>query len=52
MLSEMFQAVAEAVDEAVANSLFMAVDTAGRDDNVALAIPLEQTVNLLRKVIT
>lgn len=52
LLSEMFQAVAEAVDESVANSLFMAVDTVGRDANSALALPLEPTLNLLRRVMT
>jgi D-aminopeptidase len=51
LLSEMFQAVAEAVDEAVANSLFMAVDTTGRDGNTALSLPVEKTRNLFKKVI-
>ena len=52
LLNEMFQAVAEALDEAVANSLFMAVDTTGRDYNTAAALPLRQVLNLLRTVIT
>ena len=52
LLSEMFQAVTETIDEAVANSLFMAVTTTGRDGNSALALPVGRTLTLLKKVIT
>jgi D-aminopeptidase len=47
-MSPLFEAVIEATEEAIYNSLFKAVDTTGRGHTVK-ALPLEQTIELLRK---
>jgi D-aminopeptidase len=48
-ISPLFQAVKEATEEAIYNSLFMAVDTQGRDGNASRALPLPQVLDVLRK---
>lgn len=47
-IDPLFEAVAEATEEAVLNSLFMAQTTVGRDGNVAHALPLERCKAVLR----
>ena len=44
-----FQAVIEAVEEAVLNSLFRAETVTGRDGNTSMALPLAETVEILRQ---
>ena len=48
-ITPLFQAVAEATEEAVYNSLFKATSTTGPRGNTAEAIPIEQTLEILRK---
>ena len=47
-LSPLFQAAAEAAEEAILNSLFKAVRTEGRDGRVAEALPLDRLRELLK----
>lgn len=47
-VSPLFQAAAEASEEAILNSLFKAVRTEGRDGHVAEALPLDRVRGLLR----
>jgi D-aminopeptidase len=47
-LSPLFQAAAEAAEEAILNSLFKAVRTEGKDGHVAEALPLERVKALLK----
>lgn len=47
-VSPLFQAAAEAAEEAIWNSLFKAVRTEGKDGRVAEALPLERVKELLR----
>lgn len=48
-MSMLFQATVEAVEEAVLNSLFMAHTTVGRDFHAVPALPIRQTVQLLKR---
>ncbi len=47
-VSPLFQAAAEAAEEAIWNSLFKAVRTEGKDGHIAEALPLERVKELLR----
>ncbi len=47
-VSPLFQAAAEAAEEAILNALFKAVRTEGRDGHIAEALPLERVRDLLR----
>lgn len=47
-LSALFQAVAEATEEAIYNSLFRATTVRGRDGNVGQALPLEDVKRILK----
>ena len=47
-VSPLFQAAAEAAEEAILNSLFKAVRTEGRDGHIAEALPLERVKGLLK----
>jgi D-aminopeptidase len=47
-ISPLFQAAAEAAEEAILNSLFKAVRTEGRDGHIAEALPLDRVRSLLR----
>ena len=47
-ISPLFQAAAEAAEEAILNSLFKAVRTEGKDGHVAEALPLDRIKALLR----
>jgi len=47
-ISPLFQAVAEATEEAIYNSLFRATTTRGRGGRVVEALPLEKTLEILR----
>lgn len=48
-MSPLFQAVIEATEEAIINSLFKATTVTGRDKRVVEALPLDQTLQILRK---
>jgi D-aminopeptidase len=45
----MFQAVIEATEEAISNSMFMATTVVGRDGNKADALPTDRGVEVLRR---
>ena len=45
----LFEATAEAVEEAVINALFKAETTVGRDGNVSHELPVEATLKILRE---
>src|SRR6185503_8108562 len=48
-MSPLFLAVVEATEEAIYNSLFRATTVVGRNGNRADALPLERTLEILRK---
>ncbi|MBP6821837.1 MAG: P1 family peptidase [Acidobacteria bacterium] len=48
-MSPLFQAVVEATEEAIYNSIFRATTVTGRDRNTIEALPIEKTVEILRK---
>jgi D-aminopeptidase len=48
-ISPLFQAVKEATEEAVYNSLFMAKTTTGRGGNTAEKLPIERVLEICRK---
>jgi D-aminopeptidase len=48
-LSALFEATIEAVEEAVANAMFTATTTTGREVNVLHALPIERTLELLER---
>ena len=47
--SPLFQAVADATEEAIYNSLFAATTTRGRDGTVVQALPVAETLEILRR---
>jgi D-aminopeptidase len=49
LISQCFRAVAEATEEAVYNSLFMAETTSGREGREILALPVDEVLSFLRK---
>jgi D-aminopeptidase len=48
-LSGLFEATIEAVEEAVANAMFRATTTSGTAGNVLHALPIDRTLDLLRR---
>ncbi len=48
-MSPLFMATIEATEEAILNSLFKAETTVGRDKNKVEALPLEKTLDILKK---
>lgn len=48
VMNPLFHAAAECVEEAILNSMFMAVDMSGRDDHLRLALPIERVVELVQ----
>ncbi len=48
-ISPLFEAAAEATEEAIVNALFMATDMEGRDGHRVGALPLEETLSILRR---
>jgi D-aminopeptidase len=48
-IDPLYQAVVEATEEAVVNAMFMAHTTLGRDHHVLHALPIERTLELLRR---
>jgi D-aminopeptidase len=48
-MSPLFLAVIEATEEAILNSLFRATTVTGRDKRTVEALPIEPTLNILRK---
>ncbi len=48
-MSPLFLAVWEATEEALINSLFMAEDTKGKDGKVVKALPIQKTLEILKK---
>lgn len=49
LMSPLFLAVVEATEEAIYNSLFRATTVTGRDGNKVEAIPIEKTLEILKK---
>jgi len=49
MIDPLYKAVAEAVEEAILNALFMAETMVGKEYNTLYAIPQEEVVEVLRK---
>jgi D-aminopeptidase len=47
--NDLFAATVEAVEEAVANALFTATTTVGRDGNVLHALPIDRTLEILAR---
>ena len=48
-MSPLFEAVVEAIEEAIYNSMFKATTVAGRDGHRVEALPIEKTVEILKK---
>jgi D-aminopeptidase len=48
-MSPLFEAVVEATEEAIYNSLFKATTVTGRDGHRVEALPIEKTVEILKK---
>ena len=48
-MTPLFLAAVEATEEAIFNSLFMAEDTQGIKGRISKALPIEQTLEILRK---
>jgi D-aminopeptidase len=48
-MSPLFQAAVEATEEAIYNSLFRATTVVGRNGNTVEALPIEKTVEVLKK---
>jgi D-aminopeptidase len=48
-LNPLFEAVADAVEEAVLNSMFMADTMVGRDNNTAYGIPVEKVMKMINE---
>jgi D-aminopeptidase len=48
-MSPLFEAVVEATEEAIYNSLFKATTVAGRDGHSVEALPIEKTVEILKR---
>jgi D-aminopeptidase len=48
-INYLFQAAMEATEEAILNSMFAAETIVGRDNHVRHALPIEETVQILRK---
>lgn len=49
LIDALFQAVVETVEEAVINSLFCAETVRGRDEQIAEALPVAETIRLLER---
>jgi D-aminopeptidase len=48
-MSPLFAAQAEAIEEAIINSLFAAETMTGRDGNTRRALPIEKTLEILKR---
>lgn len=48
-MTPLFQAVEEATEEAIYNSLFMAVTTTGRNGHRAEAVPADRVLEVMNK---
>ena len=48
-MSPLFLAVIEAAEEAIYNSLFRAVTVKGKENRTAEALPIDETLKILRK---
>lgn len=48
-INHLFQAALEATEEAILNSLFAAETMVGRDNHVRHALPIEETIKILRR---
>ncbi|MBD3189518.1 MAG: S58 family peptidase [Candidatus Heimdallarchaeota archaeon] len=49
LLNDLFRATIEATEEAIINALFQARTIIGRDNNTAYALPVEETVAILKE---
>jgi D-aminopeptidase len=47
-IDRLFEAVAEATEEAALNAMFTATTTRGRDGHVLHALPIDRTLDLLK----
>jgi D-aminopeptidase len=48
-MSPLFQAVIEATEEAILNSLFKATTVVGKDKHTADALPIDETISILKR---
>ena len=48
-INQLFQATIEATEEAVVNAMFMAETTVGHDGNTLHALPLDRTLEILKR---
>lgn len=48
VFGELFQAAADATEEAILNALFKAETMVGRDRNIRMGLPVEETLDILR----
>jgi D-aminopeptidase len=48
-IAPLFEAAAEATEEAIVNALFMATDMVGRDGHRVFALPLERTLEIMAR---
>ena len=48
-MSPLFQAVIEATEEAILNSLFKATTIVGKDKHTADALPIDETISILKR---
>jgi D-aminopeptidase len=49
LINSLFQAVVEATEEAIVNALFRASTLAGRDGHVRHALPIDETLDIMRR---
>jgi D-aminopeptidase len=49
VINQLFQAAIEATEEAILNSMFCAQTLAGRDGHVLYALPIEESLAILRQ---
>jgi len=49
VLNPLFRATVEATEEAILNSIFASETMKGRDDNVSRGLPIDETVDIMRR---
>jgi len=49
VLDELFRATVEATEEAILNSIFTSDTMKGRDDHVSLGLPIDETLEIMKK---
>jgi len=48
-LNELYRATIEATEEEILNSIFTSDTMKGRDDNVSFGLPVDETMDIMRK---